>query len=71
VQDDDDIWNYEYFLLESAQSQLVSNDTYNLQVPVQFNSNVWDLYKINSWLNTAEDDSEADGHYISAFIFLP
>ena len=34
VQDDDGMWNYEYFLISSDSKQLVSSDNYNLQVPV-------------------------------------
>ena len=35
IQDDDDIWNYEYFLVDSSGNQLVSEEGYNLQIPVQ------------------------------------
>lgn len=34
VQDDDGIWNYEYFLITSESDYLTSNETYLLQVPV-------------------------------------
>lgn len=71
VQDDDNIWNYEYFLVDNVNSPLESSDNYLLQVPVQRDSNVWGLYKINSRLNTAEDDPVQNGSYISAFIPIP
>lgn len=71
VQDDDNIWNYEYFLVDSSGNQLVSEDGYDLQVPVQRDSNVWSLYKINSRLNTAENDPAWKGSYISNFIYIP
>ena len=34
LQDDDGIWNYEYFLVSSTGEQLVTNNGDNLQVPV-------------------------------------
>ena len=34
VQDDNGIWNYEYFLVDTSGTQLVTSDGYNLQVPV-------------------------------------
>lgn len=34
VQDDNGIWNYEYFLVDASGTQLVTSDGYNLQVPV-------------------------------------
>lgn len=38
VQDDDNIWNYEYFLIDSANNPLQSSDNYLLQTPVQRDS---------------------------------
>lgn len=35
VQDNNDIWNYEYFLIDSSGNQLVDNNGNNLQVPVK------------------------------------
>lgn len=37
VQNDDGIWNYEYFLVTSAHDQLTSNDNLKFQVPVVTN----------------------------------
>lgn len=71
VQDDDNIWNYEYFLVDNVDTPLESSDNYLLQVPVQRDSNVWGLYKINSRLNTAENDPLWNGHCISVFIPMP
>ena len=71
IQDDDNIWNYEYFLVDNVDTPLESSDNYLLQVPVQRDSNVWDLYKINSRLNTAENDPLQNGSCISAFILIP
>lgn len=34
VQDDNGIWNYEYFLLNSSGQKLITSDGYALQVPV-------------------------------------
>lgn len=71
IQDDNNIWNYEYFLLDNVDTPLESSDNYLLQVPVQRDSNIWGLYKINSRLNTAENDPLQNGSCISAFILIP
>ena len=34
LQNDEGEWNYEYLLISSDSKQLISNDNYNLQVPV-------------------------------------